>query len=321
MDEPSHPLVSSGSRWMMERKKAAKVVNQSAKGKKVYFTYMDFLKSGLTPAQIARKEGVSKQYVSKVLRPLKACGAVSRVGYGVWKVEPEKYEAALKVVNLNASVGGKAKGSVRGHGFRFLVRTRLMDWGRLVSGRRCPMGGFLVEVLGHKLKLFRRSFEVYFRKGWSAFGPDSLVTFRAALAELGKVVGKLERLYGVDLGRPLKLRVSRQHYALVRNELAKEYNLKKEKLRVLAEDGKTWLLIDNSYQLEELETQHRETARRDNEYVRQVFNEIRDGANFTDVYNGIGEVSKGVTELNEKLKPLIDSLKPPKPSKKPDYFG
>ena len=70
--------------------------------------------------------------------------------------------------------------------------------------------------------------------------------------------------------------VCRQHYSLVKNAIAKDYLNRKDKLHVWDKDGKLWLLIDNSFNLEELENVHTKTSKDDNKIVQDDFNSLKE---------------------------------------------
>lgn len=83
----------------------------------------------------------------------------------------------------------------------------------------------------------RSSFEV---KGMAVYEMDLLI--KGLLKELGLSF------------RPYRFTTSREHYGLIKNELARQYNKDKKKMIIKAEDGGTWLWIDDSKGLGELET-------------------------------------------------------------------
>ncbi|GAH34208.1 unnamed protein product, partial [marine sediment metagenome] len=61
--------------------------------------------------------------------------------------------------------------------------------------------------------------------------------------------------------RQYRFSTSREHYGLVKNELARQYNDRKEKMIIRGEDGKTWLWIDDSKGLSEIETNEPNVSR------------------------------------------------------------
>jgi len=98
-----------------------------------------------------------------------------------------------------------------------------------------------------------------------------------AIIDFLKIIKKIEIILKSSLTNygKYKFRVTRQHYAIMKNALAKQYLDKKKKLYCYTGRG-LWLLIDNSYNLKELETLHPDTADDDNEKVQEFFNGIKE---------------------------------------------
>ena len=77
--------------------------------------------------------------------------------------------------------------------------------------------------------------------------------------------------------RKANIKLVNSHYAEVNNEFAKEYNEKKVKLHIYTtDDSRLWFTIDHSFNLDEAEFLHPETAKPDITKVKAVFNDIRD---------------------------------------------
>jgi len=112
----------------------------------------------------------------------------------------------------------------------------------------------------------------------------------------------VERLLRADfsLFGKYKFRVARQHYALIKNSLARQYLEDGKKLAVYSGRG-LWLLIDNSYNLEELETVHPKTADKDNGKVQDFFNGLDMVEGFTPQF-----VLKALAENNTQLLAYAD---------------
>jgi len=92
----------------------------------------------------------------------------------------------------------------------------------------------------------------------------------------------LESTLGANfrINKKYRFKVSRQHYSLVKNALAKQYERDGKKLQVYSENG-LWFVIDNSYNLHEAETVHPKTAVDDNEKVQNFFNGLKATENYT----------------------------------------
>lgn len=279
-------------------KRSKPFCERSKPKKKVYFFVYDLIKEGYNPAQIALKLGKSKQSLNKVLGHLKAIKAISKISYGEWKAHDIDIEKALKRSKpnaarpptdfINSTVFGvyKSFGEIRGHGFRFSVwLPKIPGWenrgsfleDKGVEGfKRIPNGVRLI-LLGHKVKVFNRSLDVYFNPGWSFFSDDAERAYIYAILELERIIKSFEGVLGVNIkcGGGYKFKVSRQHFSLVKNALAKQYLKEKVNLKVYNPDGGLWFVIDNSYHLEEAECCHREDARDDVRKVQDWFNGVK----------------------------------------------
>lgn len=113
----------------------------------------------------------------------------------------------------------------------------------------------------------------------SFFGEDVHKCMSQSMKYWNKFIRILENDYQLILLKPRSnnIKFFNQHWAEVGNELANEYNDNCEKLRVYgADDGKLWLLVDNSFNMHELEATHPIKSPVDITKVRNVFNDIRD---------------------------------------------
>jgi hypothetical protein len=270
------------------------------------------------------------------LKDLKTRKIIKKVGYGVWEICDENYMLKLQEVRIGAGrrcgqvinplpekfKNFSASKEVRGHAFRFSVKLpkierwlqRKQRFGQLGIEFTTIAGGEVILLKGHKVKVFDGSLDIYFAEGWSSFSNDAKVCYLDAIYELERILVGFENKLNVSIryqGK-FKFRPSRQHYSLIRNELAKDFEERKDKLRILAEDGTTWLLIDNSFQLNELETQHTITAQDDNKVVKDDFNALKykglSREYLASAINALIEDRKFYAENNRKHVCVIDKL-------------
>ena len=125
-------------------------------------------------------------------------------------------------------------------------------------------------------------------------------------------VGALERYLKADFGVSKKnpqFKVSRQHYALIKNALAKQCDREGKKLEVSNERGQ-WFIIDNSFNLHEAETIHPQTAEQDNIKIQNFFNGIKKFEGFTPefVVNSIGQTNQNLENYAIHLKSHVESV-------------
>ena len=84
---------------------------------------------------------------------------------------------------------------------------------------------------------------------WKAYWVDMAKTgYNYAISDLFNVLGELEVVLNTDfrISGKYKFKVSRQHHAMVRNSLARQYNRDDKKLEVYDSKGELWLVIDKS---------------------------------------------------------------------------
>ena len=102
-----------------------------------------------------------------------------------------------------------------------------------------------------KIWLTKRGIIIY--EPLSFFGESSLQVKGTAVFKMDKLIKGLLNEIGLKF-REYRFTTSREHYGIVKNELANQYNERKEKMYIKGEDGSAWLWIDNSHSLGELET-------------------------------------------------------------------
>jgi hypothetical protein len=99
-------------------------------------------------------------------------------------------------------------------------------------------------------------------------------------------------------------------FAETNNELARDYNDRKDKLMVRGtEDNKVWLIVDNSFNLHEMETTHSKFSMDDAIKVTDHFNDIRDFPVLrpSDISRIVGEISRNVEELTKHQAQMFNS--------------
>jgi len=135
-------------------------------------------------------------------------------------------------------------------------------------------GGQRLIIEGRKVHLTNPSIIIYDRSSY--FAEAALQAKTTALATHISIIKHVERLLHTSflIGSDYKFKVSRQHYALIYNALAQQYNETGEKLEIRTGKG-AWLLIDDSYNMDELETVHPSSAMSDNRKVQDFFNSLK----------------------------------------------
>lgn len=277
----------------------------------LYLSILSRIKKGQSPAQISKDLGIKKQRLNHYIATLKREGCIEKIGYGVWefvKDFPKRSKSKPIVIGKNSG-GGLVPNTVRGHGFLFKLELpkNFRNWDKReeilkklkVKYDPYYVGGVIrgqrITSQKTKVALTNKSIIINFPESYIA--ETSKLAKKDAVAKFLRVVKSVERLLRADfsfMGK-YKFRVSRQHYALIKNSLARQYLEDGKKLAVYSGRG-LWLLIDNSFNLEELETVHPKTADTDNAKVQDFFKGLDLVEGFTPQF-----VLKALAENNAQL--------------------
>ena len=261
---------------------------------------LELLGSGKNPAKIAKEMNVSAQALQYHLNQLKRRGFIRKIGYGTWEVSknklylPEVKESRLRLTIDNPSQSNLhafTQDAVRAHAFVFTLKIPdgLRNWNN--ETRRAFLqksninftnlttfgGGQRILYKGRKIWLTNKSVIVYEKSSYLAETAANAKSH--AIYNFISLIKGLEKLLHADFteraGRQYSFKVSRQHYALIKNALAKQYDAEGKKLNIYSDKG-LWFIIDNSFNLHEAETVHPETADTDNIKVQNFFNSLKE---------------------------------------------
>ena len=301
-------------------------VKKQPRSKNFYLSTYNLLQEGLAPTQICKKLGITKQNLNYYLSSLKKRKLIRKVGYGIWEILKKYDEKEVKITtqvtpnNLQTLQTYKPD-SVRGHAFMFTLKIPegLRNWhkreellkqhGFKFKPLKIFGGGQQMEFRGRKVWLTNKSL-IIFEK--SSFMADTSIEARKhAVSTFLRIIKSFERYIRANLtcGGQYQFRVSRQHYSLIKNALAQQYDEQGKKLHVYTGNG-LWLLIDNSYNLHETETVHPRTADKDNEKVQDFFNGIKRYEGFTPEFitNSIGGLAINFEKHSENLITHVKSI-------------
>jgi DNA-binding transcriptional ArsR family regulator len=274
------------------------VQNQLGSSNLNLFVYNQ-LKAGLRPSKICKQFGLKKTTIQYHLSMLKQAGLIEKIGYGVWEIikefEKKEVQKTTRVTSrqLGVNLNLFKQDRVRGHAFQFKINLpELRNWKNReklflkkdIKFEPLIIGGInrgqKLEFKGRKIWLTNKSIVIYEKSSYLA--DTSKESQERAIQDMLALMKSLEKhlLANFKTGRYYKFRVSRQHYSLVKNALAQQYDKEGNKLQVYNEDG-LWFLIDNSYNLHEAETVHPKTSVDDNKKVQDYFNGIKKFENYT----------------------------------------
>ena len=225
------------------------LVKHLTKKQNFYLPIINFIKTSTNLTNLQKELNISKQKLNYYLRELKKEGIIIQKGRGWYEVVKEvkdltKYDKILK------------KDSIRGHAYIWEVKFKKIpeDWNKRIEilekkGVHFKLVGAKldtprIKVLGRKIWLCKDHIRVFDKKGNSYYGDNAKESRYRALNEISLIIDALESKLGVSLDR-IDIGFRKEHYALIKNDLAIEHNKKGEILRVSDKFGE-WLLIDDS---------------------------------------------------------------------------
>lgn len=218
--------------------------------KVILYLIVSKIKAGKNPAKISKELKINPRTLQYYIRQLTKDGIIKKESYGVWKVEKE-------VSKTTKAHQKKYQKQIRGHAFNWKVKFPFqIDW-----KRRLKQSNIKYQLIGIKQTTPRIIFnnkKIWFTKTGlviyepkSFFSPSSHTSKGYAVFELDRTIKQLGRKLKINLDK-YQFTTSREHYGLIKNELARQYNDKKEKLYIRDDKG-IWMWIDDSHSLSELE--------------------------------------------------------------------
>ncbi len=245
----------------------------------------ELLKQGYYPKKIAEELGVSKQRINYYIKKLKDSGIIKKKGYGVWEVISD-LSSLKKVVRKK-----NKKYVVRTHALIFSFKTpnlpsfnvliKKLDYNNFKIKLNKAYGRVRSLIFNYEdfnIWFFKDKTIIYLKNKKSYYGLNAFENKEVAVRDVLRLVKWLENKLGINLksdSGKYEFFVSRQHHALIKNELAKYYDKQKQKIQVVEEEGIVWFLIDNSFNLWEAETTHPRTATSDNQIIKDFLNDLR----------------------------------------------
>ncbi|MEI7718628.1 MAG: winged helix-turn-helix domain-containing protein [archaeon] len=306
----------------------SKEVQNQLRSSNLNLFIFDQLKAGLRPSKICEQFGLKKTTVQYHLSMLKQAGLIEKVGYGVWEIIKEYNEKEVqkttKVTSrqLGANLNLFKQDKVRGHAFQFKINLpELRNWKNReklflkkdIKFEPLLIGGInrgqKLEFKDRKIWLTDKSIIIYEKSSYLA--DTSKESQERAIQDMLALMKSLEKHLQANFktGRYYKFKVSRQHYSLVKNALAQQYDKEGNKLQVFNEDG-LWFLIDNSFNLHEAETVHPKTSVDDNKKVQDYFNGVKKLENYTPqfVVNSMQGIQNNQIIFAENMKSHIKAI-------------
>jgi hypothetical protein len=215
-----------------------------------YLTVFKLLKQDKSPAKIAKELKVSNQKINYYIRYFKKEGLLLKKGYGTWETKEVK---RIHLEHPTQQV--KRIKEIRGHAFIWTIKLhKEFDWvNKLGTTQYKLIRGYIPRIIINNRKIWFGKKTITIYEPHSFYGRNAIESKKYAVINLLEVLRALESKFGINL-QPYVFTPAREHYGLIKNDLAQQYNRKGEKLHIRDDLEGEWLWIDDSLSLEELET-------------------------------------------------------------------
>lgn len=307
---------------------------------------LDFLYKGGNPHSIGKELKIATSTTRQHLEELERKGLavkpkIGRNSYGTkWKITEKGIFLIKKSVGFPAisiriaqdqSVKHLPPNFNRGHSLNFKLKLPEILIG-INNERRKEIlnkagfkywdlnlfgGGQKIIHDDRKIHWTNRSIIIHSKEGESYFAESSNKSEDNSMIKILYSIKRLERKLDLSLSRNghYSIKITKRHHALIKNALAMIYNKpNRKKLEIYDQKG-LWLLIDNSFNLDELECVHSQTAVSDSNMMRDWANSKKKifeekGINLTDenILENFNETDERIKKLSEQSLQLSQVL-------------
>jgi len=217
--------------------------------KEFYLTVLNSFKSKTNLTKIQEELGISKQQLNYYIRQLKQNGFLIKKGKGWYEINESSKNVTKYGIDL-------PKDFIRGHAYVWEIKVpqETKGWNRRIEiltnnninfklvGAKLDVPR--IKVLGRKIWLCNDHLRIFETKDTSYYGNNAVESKKKAFIGILEVINGLENKLGIKLNLT-KIECKKEHYALIKNDLAIEHNQKGVILRISDESGE-WLLVDDS---------------------------------------------------------------------------
>jgi len=245
--------------------------------------------------KIKRNLNISKQRLNYYIRELTNRGCLNKISKGNYVVKHQDLEHAFN----------STKKECRGHAFIWTIKlNKKYKWKHKLESNRVEyklIRNLIPRIIikNRKIWLGKKTITIY--EPHSFYGRNAIESKKYAVIDLLEILEKLEMLMQVNL-KPYTFKPSREHYGLIKNDLARQYNRINEKLVVRDDLEGEWLWIDDSESLAELETGGKKALTR-NIQVQNWYNDLKENAFVTPSFL-LKNINKNAEHLNYYAKNL-----------------
>jgi len=217
--------------------------------KKLYLQVLEEFKQDTNLSRIKNKLNIKKQNLNYYIAKLKHLGFITHVGEG-W------YEVTEKGKNPTKYGNNFIQDDIRGHAYIWTIELIKIpsNWNERINileknKINFKLVGALkstprIKALGRKIWLCNNHIRIFDVEKASYYGKTAEESQLKGKIQAFRILRVLENKLGISLSND-KLKFQKEHYAIIKNDLAKHHNEKGIVMRISDENGE-WLLIDDS---------------------------------------------------------------------------
>jgi hypothetical protein len=259
-------------------------------------------KEYMTPVKIANYRATSLNAVYKVIRNLAKKGV-----YNTLIKEGLKSQCTPR-----GTIKNEKTSEIRLHAQEFNIKLlyKSKEYDKIKKNSN------LIYLDDNTIRLFENSLEIYSGKSFICETPQEAVN--QSFTYWNRFFNRLENYLKILIvkDRYKNINLVKSHFSLINNELAEQCNTEKIKIKVKStQDNKVWFEIDNSFNLNEAETIHPQTSKKDmQEIVQPFFNDLRDKNSLlpSEITQAVLKTQNQLYEVTTGLNLLIKFLNPSK---------
>lgn len=273
------------------------------------------LKAGLNQKEISKKYSIPKQTVSYSVGKLIKLGCVEKVGHGVsssWNFIKEVQDRPKDTLKVKAGLK-----EIRGHAFIWNIEFVQdgYDWKQIIKNYKKrykkPALSFKMICGGKVPRTIFKSRKIWLTKSGLTiyepldfFGKSSFSVKGSAVYEMDQLVKDLIKKLGLKM-QHYRFKCSREHFAHVKNQMARQFNEDKQKIKV-GFDGK-FFWIDHSHGEHEEETNDPILSVQANKFYKS---QVKTGFKVTPevVLGGFDKQNKNIEKATEQIKKNAENV-------------
>ena len=144
------------------------------------------------------------------------------------------------------------------------------------------------------------------------WGSDPDEAFKKLLSYIPYLASDIENTFKCTILKAgnSNIKIVSSHYAKVNDPIAKDYSEKDTKIKCIAKDGKTWLITDKSFNMDELEFIHPTNSKNDSEKIIKIMDQFHDHDLLEpkNMFNLVTDTKNDLKTLTTSIKHLSDSM-------------